>query len=69
MINLDGEMARRQLKSQMLLQVHDELIFEVPRAEQTEMKKLVPELMSSAIELSVPLKVDVKTGPNWGEME
>jgi len=69
MINLDGEMARRQLKSQMLLQVHDELIFEVPKAEQTEMKKLVPELMSSAIELSVPLKVDVKTGPNWGEME
>jgi DNA polymerase-1 len=69
MINLDSEMAKRQLKSQMILQVHDELIFEVPKAEQTEMRKLVPELMSSAIELSVPLKVDVKTGPNWGEMK
>jgi len=69
MINLDGEMAKRQLKSRMLLQVHDELIFEVPKAEQAEMKKLVPELMSSAMTLSVPLKVDVKTGPNWGDME
>jgi DNA polymerase-1 len=69
MINLDGEIAKRKLKSKMLLQVHDELIFEVPQAEQTEMKKLAAELMSAAIELSVPLKVDVKTGPNWGEME
>jgi len=69
MINLDGEMAKRQLKSKMLLQVHDELIFEVPRAEQKEMGKLAAELMSAAIELSVPLKVDVKAGPNWGEME
>jgi len=69
MINLDGEMARRQLKSKMLLQVHDELIFEVPQAEQAEMGKLAAELMSAAIELSVPLKVDIKTGPNWGDME
>jgi DNA polymerase-1 len=69
MINLDHEMAKRQLKSQMILQVHDELIFEVPQAEQAEMKKLVPDLMTSAIELSVPLKADVKTGPNWGEMK
>jgi len=69
MINLGGEMAKRKLKSKMLLQVHDELIFEVPRAEQAEMGKLAAELMSSAIELSVPLKVDVKTGPNWGDME
>jgi DNA polymerase-1 len=69
MINLDHEMTKRRLKSQMILQVHDELIFEVPQAEQAEMKKLVPELMTTAIELSVPLKADVKTGPNWGEMK
>jgi len=69
MINLDGEMAKRQLKSKMILQVHDELIFEVPGAEQKEMGKLAAGLMSTAIELSVPLKVDIKTGPNWGEME
>jgi len=69
MINLDGEMAKRQLKSKMILQVHDELIFEVPGAEQKEMGKLAAGLMSTAIELSVPLKVDIKTGPNWGDME
>jgi len=69
MINLDREIAKRKLKSQMLLQVHDELIFEVPKAEEKEMGKLAAELMSSAIELSIPLKAAVKTGRNWGEME
>ncbi len=69
MINLEREMAKRKLESKMLLQVHDELIFEVPAAEGKEMKEIVPELMTSAIELSVPLKAAVKSGPNWGEME
>jgi DNA polymerase-1 len=69
MINLEREIEKNSLKSQMLLQVHDELIFEVPSAELKEMKAIVPELMTSAIELSVPLKAAVKTGPNWGEME
>ena len=68
MINLEREMAKGKLKSQMILQVHDELIFEVPETELAEMGRLASELMSSAIELSVPLKVDIKTGPNWGEM-
>lgn len=69
MINLEREIAKRKLESKMLLQVHDELIFEVPAAEGKEMKEIVPELMTSAIELSVPLKATVKSGPNWGEME
>ncbi len=69
MINLDREIAQRQLKSKMLLQVHDELIFEVPEAELEEMRQMVPEIMSTALELSVPLKVDIKAGTNWGEME
>jgi DNA polymerase-1 len=69
MINLEREIDKRKLASKMLLQVHDELIFEVPSAELKEMKEIVPELMTSAIELSVPLKAAVKTGPNWGEME
>jgi len=69
MINLDREMEKCRLKSKMLLQVHDELILEVPRDELEEMKKLVPRIMSSAIKLSIPLKVDIKTGNNWGEME
>ena len=69
MINLDREMEKRQLKSKMLLQVHDELIFEVPEAEREEMRQLASKLMSTALELSIPLKVDIKTGKNWGEME
>jgi len=69
MINLDRQIAKRQLKSKMLLQVHDELIFEVPESELKEMRQLVPEIMSTALKLSVPLKVDIKVGKNWSEME
>jgi DNA polymerase-1 len=69
MINLEHDTNNRRLKSRMLLQVHDELIFEVPEAELETMRELVPQVMSTALKLSVPLKVDVKTGTNWGEME
>jgi len=69
MINLSQEMQKRRLKSKMLLQVHDELIFEVPQGEIEEMRQLVPATMSTAVKLSVPVKVDIKTGNNWGEME
>jgi DNA polymerase-1 len=69
MINLDGEMEKRKLESKTLLQVHDELIFEVPEAEVEEMRQLVPEIMSTALELSIPIKVAIKVGQNWGEME
>ena len=69
MVNLHREMLQRKLKSKMLLQVHDELVFEVPENEMAEMRQLVPEMMVNAIKLSIPLKVDVKTGRNWGEME
>jgi DNA polymerase-1 len=69
MVNLHREMLQRKLKSKMLLQVHDELVFEVPENELPEMRQLVPEMMVNAIQLSVPLKADTKTGRNWGEME
>ncbi len=69
MINLSREMEKLKLKSRMLLQVHDELVFEVPPDEEAAMCKLVPEVMESAIALSVPLKVDTKSGKNWGEMK
>jgi DNA polymerase-1 len=68
MINLYREMERRNLKSKMLLQIHDELLFEVPEAEVEEMKSLVSELMPRAVELSVPVKIDIKLGKNWAEM-
>ncbi|MEE8618896.1 MAG: DNA polymerase I, partial [Dehalococcoidales bacterium] len=69
MINLDREIGKHQFKTKMLLQVHDELVFEVPEEELELMCRLVPEIMATAIELSVPLKVDIKVGNNWGEME
>jgi len=68
MINLHREMERRKLKSKMLLQIHDELLFEVPEAEVEGMKSLVTELMPHAFELCVPVKIDIKLGRNWAEM-
>ncbi len=68
MIKLDQEILSRGLKSRMLLQVHDELIFECPEPEVEQMKKLVESAMSSAIPLNVPLKVNLATGKNWAEL-
>jgi DNA polymerase-1 len=68
MINIHGEMQKRNLKSKMLLQIHDELLFEVPEREVEVMKTLVGELMSGAVELRVPVKIDIKLGRNWGEV-
>ena len=68
MINLHREMEKRNLKSRMLLQIHDELLFEVPEKEVEEMKSLVAQIMPRAIELRVPVKIDIKLGKNWGEM-
>jgi DNA polymerase-1 len=69
MINLYKEMKTRCLQSKMLLQVHDELIFEVPDAEMDAMCKLVKDVMSTAVALCVPIKVDTKVGKNWGEVK
>jgi DNA polymerase-1 len=68
MINLHQEMEKRNLKSKMLLQIHDELLFEVPEEEVEEMKSLIAELMPRAFELCVPVKIDIKLGKNWAEM-
>ena len=69
MIRLDDELEKQGFATKMLLQVHDELLFEVPGEELATMRKLVPEVMSTAVELSVPVKVDTKEGKNWGEMK
>jgi DNA polymerase-1 len=68
MINLYREMEKRNLKSKMLLQIHDELLFEVPEQEVEIMKSLVGDLMPRAFQLCVPVKIDVKLGRNWAEM-
>jgi DNA polymerase-1 len=68
MINIHREMKKRDLKSKLLLQVHDELIFEVPPEEREIMKELVTMLMPQALKLCVPLEIEIKMGKNWGEM-
>ena len=68
MINIDQQLTKLQMKSKMILQVHDELIFEVPKKELQEMESLVGELMPSAISLEVPLEIEMKTGSDWGNL-
>ena len=53
----------------MLLQIHDELLFEVPENELEVMKDIVPKLMSKAANLKVKLKVDVEVGSDWSECD
>ncbi|AHD07138.1 DNA polymerase I [Paenibacillus larvae subsp. larvae DSM 25430] len=67
MVQMDERLKQEKLKSTMLLQVHDELIFEVPEDELETIKKLVPEVMEQALSLDVPLKVEVDEGENWYE--
>lgn len=69
MIHVDRELQAAGLKSRMLLQVHDELIFEAPVSEVEPLAELVDRVMMGAAELSVPLEVEVSTGPNWDDME
>ena len=65
MINIQAELKKRKLKSKMLLQVHDELVFDVEKSEKQEVKDLVEEYMSKAIEMKVPLIVETGFGNNW----
>ena len=68
MLRVYERLASTGLKGKMILQVHDELLLEVPTAEVRGTAALVEECMSGAYELRVPLKVDTKVGPNWLEM-
>ena len=67
MIELDREMRERQFKAKLLLQVHDELIFEVPQEELESLQSLVEEVMENAVSLKVPLRADSNVGDNWFE--
>ncbi len=68
MIKVDAELRDRQLRSRMILQVHDELIFECPADEVEAIRELATRIMPASIRLKVPLKVDLKQGRNWGAM-
>lgn len=65
MINMDKKLAEKKMKTKMLLQVHDELIFEVPNEELKEFEDLVKNVMDSAVDLNVPLKVECAHGKTW----
>ena len=65
MVRVAQELDAHRLESRMLLQVHDELLFEAPPAELPRLQALATEVMESALALDVPLKVDVKTGADW----
>jgi DNA polymerase-1 len=67
MIRIHTRLRDEQMKSRMLLQVHDELVFEFPPDEEAALRALVDREMTSAVELDVPLVVDMGTGPNWLE--
>lgn len=67
MIRVNEAMKKANVKSKMLLQIHDELIFEVPEEELDQMKALVKEAMENAMELRVPLKASIQAGKTWYE--
>jgi DNA polymerase-1 len=69
MIRIDAALRERGLKSRMTLQVHDELVFEVPEAEIEVMKSLVREYMEKVHPLTVPLLVEIGVGANWRDLE
>lgn len=67
MINIHHELIKRKLKSKMLLQVHDELVFDIFKEELDEVKHFVEDRMKHAIQLKVPVEVGIGTGVNWLE--
>ena len=69
MIRIDAAIRERELKSRMTLQVHDELVFEVPENERDVMRSLVREHMEQVHDLSVPLLVEMGIGANWRDLE
>lgn len=67
MLNIHNLIRERGLKAAMIMQVHDELVFEVPAGEKDELLKLVKKEMEEVMELQVPLKVEIASGKNWDE--
>jgi DNA polymerase-1 len=68
MLEVETALEKAGLSGQMLLQLHDELLLEVPKNELIETSHLVQQVMQKAVRLKVPLKVDLRVGANWGEM-
>ena len=69
MVRLDAALRERGLQSRMLLQVHDELVFETDEMELPQLASLAKEIMEAALPLDIPLEVDMKVGTNWEQMD
>jgi DNA polymerase-1 len=69
MVRLQREIEADQIEGRMLLQVHDELLFEVPRSEVDQFAEKVPRIMTGAYELETGIEVEMKVGPNWADMK
>ncbi|HEV3421566.1 MAG TPA: DNA polymerase I [Candidatus Acidoferrum sp.] len=69
MISIDARLKKEKLAAKMILQVHDELLFELPVKEKSKLEKLVKEEMENVHKLAVPLVVEIGTGPNWRDLD
>jgi len=69
MINIDARLAEEKFEAKMILQVHDELLFEAPTKERSKLEKLVKEEMEGVHKLAVPIVVEIGFGPNWRDLE
>ena len=69
MIKIQDKIDSMNMKSKMIIQVHDELIFETPNKEISNLKEIVSELMPTAMDLVVPLEIKIKSGPTWDDMQ
>ena len=69
MVRLQRRIDDLGLRTMMIVQVHDELIFEAPNDEVEQVRELVLEIMPNVLELAVPLDVEIKAGASWGDME
>ena len=69
MVKISAQIEEKCLKSKMILQIHDELVFDLPAAELSVLTCLVKEIMEHVKKLDVPIKIDMKSGKNWLDME
>ena len=69
MINIDKRLAKEKFAAKMILQVHDELLFEAPTKERAKLEKLIREEMEGVYKLAVPIVVEIGSGPNWRDLD
>jgi DNA polymerase-1 len=67
MVKIDTALKAKGLHAKMIMQVHDELVFDVPRSEISDLEALIGPAMTEAVDLSVPLAVDMSSGKDWLE--